>query len=50
MYETNIFGSTLSESSLKHFSYLDRQDFLERADHRQYEIERDMRMSRRSNR
>ncbi|KAL4712032.1 hypothetical protein ACJJTC_003699 [Scirpophaga incertulas] len=30
--------------------YLDRQDFLERADHRQYEIERDLRMSRRSNR
>ncbi|XP_073947052.1 yeti [Choristoneura fumiferana] len=30
--------------------YLDKQDFLERADHRQYEIERDMRLSRRSNR
>lgn len=30
--------------------YLDRQDFLERADIRQYEIERDLRMSRRSNR
>ncbi|XP_047516772.1 nucleolar GTP-binding protein 2 isoform X2 [Pieris napi] len=30
--------------------YLDRQDFLSRADVRQYEIERDLRMSRRSNR
>ncbi|XP_060802576.1 uncharacterized protein LOC106135185 [Amyelois transitella] len=30
--------------------YLDRRDFLERADYRQYEIERDLRMSRRSNR
>ncbi|CAG9793948.1 unnamed protein product [Diatraea saccharalis] len=30
--------------------YLDRKDFLERADLRQYEIERDLRMSRRSNR
>ncbi|CAH0398817.1 unnamed protein product [Chilo suppressalis] len=30
--------------------YLDRKDFLERADIRQYEIERDLRMSRRSNR
>ncbi|XP_059053790.1 craniofacial development protein 1 [Achroia grisella] len=30
--------------------YLDRQDFLERADLRQYEIERDLRMSRRSKR
>ncbi|KAM3966220.1 craniofacial development protein 1-like [Aphomia sociella] len=30
--------------------YLERQDFLERADVRQYEIERDLKMSRRSNR
>lgn len=30
--------------------YLDRRDFLERTDVRQYEIERDLRMSRRSNR
>ncbi|XP_063828249.1 nucleolar GTP-binding protein 2 [Ostrinia nubilalis] len=30
--------------------YLDRRDFLERADLRQYEIERDLRLSRRSNR
>ncbi|KAJ2943711.1 hypothetical protein O0L34_g16824 [Tuta absoluta] len=30
--------------------YLDRKDFLERADMRTYEIERDLRMSRRSNR
>ncbi|XP_072947680.1 craniofacial development protein 1 [Epargyreus clarus] len=30
--------------------YLERQDFLERADLRQYEIERDLRMKRRSNR
>ncbi|XP_063363666.1 uncharacterized protein LOC134652413 [Cydia amplana] len=30
--------------------YLERRDFLERADHRQYEIERDMRLSRRTNR
>ncbi|CAB3220077.1 unnamed protein product [Arctia plantaginis] len=30
--------------------YLERRDFLERADVRQYEIERDMRLNRRSNR
>ncbi|KAG6444788.1 hypothetical protein O3G_MSEX003583 [Manduca sexta] len=30
--------------------YLERRDFLERADLRQYEIERDLRMNRRSNR
>ncbi|XP_075979165.1 yeti [Anticarsia gemmatalis] len=30
--------------------YLDRRDFLERSDVRQYEIERDLRMNRRSNR
>ncbi|CAH2091024.1 unnamed protein product [Euphydryas editha] len=30
--------------------YLDRRDFLERTDVRQYEIERDLRMSKRSNR
>nr|XP_021192857.2 uncharacterized protein LOC110378076 [Helicoverpa armigera] len=30
--------------------YLDKRDFLERADVRQYEIERDMRLNRRSNR
>ncbi|XP_011564122.3 nucleolar GTP-binding protein 2 [Plutella xylostella] len=30
--------------------YLDRKDFLERADMRQYELERELRMSRRSNR
>ncbi|XP_063535231.1 craniofacial development protein 1 [Cydia strobilella] len=38
-----------SHNKGKH-GYLERQDFLERADHRQYEIERDMRLSRRSNR
>lgn len=32
------------------FRYLDRQDFLERSDMKQFELERDLRMSRRSNR
>ncbi|GBP18998.1 Craniofacial development protein 1 [Eumeta japonica] len=47
--EEGIEEEIQSHNKGKH-GYLDRRDFLERADLRQYEIERDLRMSRRSHR
>uniref|UniRef100_A0A1E1W1C1 Craniofacial development protein 1 n=2 Tax=Pectinophora gossypiella TaxID=13191 RepID=A0A1E1W1C1_PECGO len=47
--EEGIEEEIQSHNKGKH-GYLERQDFLERADLRQYEIERELRMSRRSNR